>query len=735
MYGQNITTLTLEYFDMMSSTWMPIDSLVGQQQTSGGAEWGERRTDLSVISSSSVMLRFLHVRGASFYGDVALDNIVIRETPPCVDPAGLMATASDQTSVDLMWISDTNVTASAVQYGLAGFTLGTGTTVGSMAGMASISGLMSVTCYDFYVLDSCGAATNWIGPLTVCTKPACGVTGIPTNVTGDTTACGGGGATLTATAPAGNEIAWYVGGQIVGSRSPFIDTISLTTNYEARNVSRDGAAIHVGPLPSIAAAGFGNFTNGQYITVLDTLIIDSTTVRSNGYVNAQVIITDGQSTTDGGTILQRGAIFTTDSNNTVNTQVPVGIVLTPGQYFIGIDFLTGTTGALFRATGGASYPYTIPGLMSIDSVNFPGARYYYTFDLVVNNACIGTSGAPAVGLVPGSNAGMSDSTTVCQTESAVDLSQFLGVYDFGGTWIDDDATGALTDSIFDATQVAPGASYNFTYFTSQSGCPNDSATISVTVETLPFAGNDTADAVCVTGTPIQLRSFLPGSTNGGTMIDLDGSGGLAGTILLVNTLTPGTYRYRYVVAGNLCPSDSAVITLSVDDAVDAGADATDTVTDCTNPVDLSTYLSASATAGGTWVDPSGSGGLSGSNFDPNAVTNMTTYDLLYIVTSGCGDDTATVSIYVDCFIGLDEYIVGSTDVYPNPTKDAITIEALGMDNRVKSIEVYAINGELIIKRDADDKQVRIDLSSFADGLYNVRVISELGMEMHRVNKN
>ena len=419
MYGANITTLSIEYFDMMSSTWMALDSIVGEQQFSNIDPWQEFRINLNAVSSASLMLRFLHVRGASFNGDVAIDNLTIRETPLCIDPSGFMITGVGETSAGLSWTTDTNITASAVQYGAPGFTLGSGTIVGSMAGMATISGLTPNTCYDFYVLDSCGSATNWVGPVTACTQPTCGVSGIPTNVTGDSTGCGGGGVTLTATATASNEIGWFVGGQLVGSRSPFIDTIGNTTTYEARNVSRDGSAYHLGPEPSIAAAGFGNFTNGQYITVLDTLIIDSTTVRSNGYVRAQVIITDGLSTSDGGNILQRGEIFTTDSNNTVNTQVPVGIVLTPGQYFIGIDFLPGTVGALFRATGGAVYPYDFgfPGLMSIDSVNFSTPRYYYTFDLVIHYACIATSGATAIGYVPGANAGMSDSVAVCEPKA------------------------------------------------------------------------------------------------------------------------------------------------------------------------------------------------------------------------------------------------------------------------------------------------------------------------------
>lgn len=736
MYGADITTLTVEVFDAVSSSWTAVDSIVGQQQTASGDAWQERRLNLTAYSSSSLLIRFLHVRGASFAGDVSLDDITIRETPSCVDPSALMVTGFGLTSVDLTWVADTNITGSAVQYGPVGFTLGTGTTVGATSGMSSVTGLMSGVCYDFYVQDSCGGATNWVGPVTECTKSTCGVSGLPGNVMGDSTGCGGGGVTLTAQAPAGMTLAWYNGGQLVGSGSPYIDTIGITTNYEVRNVSLDGTAMHLGPQPNLVG-GFGNFVNGQYLTILDTLVIDSVTVRSNGLVNAQVIITDGENVLAGGTILQRGEIFTTPSGITANTQVPVGIVLIPGSYFIAIDFLPGTVGALFRSTGGAAYPYTLLNRMSIDSVDNAPTRYYYTFDLVIQEACISTMGLPAVGYVPGANAGTSDSVTVCETNSAVDLSSYLGVYDYGGTWTDDDATGALTDSIFDATAVIAGGTYNFSYIISQSGAcvGGDTATISITVEASPFAGNDTSLTVCVSAVPIQLRALLSGSDNGGTMTDLDGSGGLVGTLFLPASAGPGTYRFSYQVNGVACPNDTALITITVDDDVDAGSDASDTITDCTNPIDLNTYLSATATAGGTWVDASGSGALTGSSFDPAAAANLASYDFRYVLTSAaCGDDSSTVTLFLDCTIGLDEYTVGNIDVYPNPTKGVVNIEALTNDNKIKSVEVYSLSGALIVKRTADDTTIRLDLSGYADGLYNIKVTSERGVELHRINK-
>ncbi|MCT4623564.1 MAG: right-handed parallel beta-helix repeat-containing protein, partial [Schleiferiaceae bacterium] len=60
-----------------------------------------------------------------------------------------------------------------IEYGLAGFTQGTGTNLNPTTGTANVTGLTGNTCYDFYYQQDCQAGGNgvsqWVGPYTVCT--------------------------------------------------------------------------------------------------------------------------------------------------------------------------------------------------------------------------------------------------------------------------------------------------------------------------------------------------------------------------------------------------------------------------------------------------------------------------------------------------------------------------------------------------------------------------------------
>lgn len=736
-YGANIETLALEVWNSTTSTWDTIFSVTGQQQTATTNPWIDERVSLSNYGTATALdMRFTTVRGSSFNGDLALDDIIVREAPACVDPTALRVVTATGNSVSLAWNSDTNIIASTVQYGSPGFTLGTGTNVSATPGNATISGLSSATCYDFYVRDSCSTSTGWIGPVNACTLASCAVTSVPTSITNDTTGCDGGSANLSAVSSSNNDIAWLSNGVVRSVGANYLtDSLVFTTSFDAVEFVTTLPRLSVGPQTSIATAGFGNFTNGTWITVIDTIAIDSMTVRANGQVQAQVQIWDAAVTQ----VLQRGDVFNTPTGATADYQVPVKVLLTPGVYFMNIDFIS-ATGQLFRSTGGATYPYVLAGLMTMDSINFGSQnRLYYTFDLKVSKACIG-AGIPATGVVPGANAGTSDSVAVCANDAAVNLASFLGVYDAGGTWTDDNATGALTDSIFDATQVGANASYNFTYTVSASGnCPGgDTATLTVTVEPVPNAGADSSTAVCQGSGPVVLRNFLSVSGFGGSWADLDQSGAFNTTssVLNTNNLTAGnTYRFAFIITGNACPSDSAIITVTADAAVSAGMAVTDTVCDDENAVDLNSFLSAGASVGGSWTDITGSGALTGAIFDASAVANMSNYVFQYKVSSACGDDSTTVTLYVDdCGSSLGEMSTGKFEIYPNPTKGMVFIENQGVRGNI-TVELYAGNGQQLLSRNYESHEnMSVDLARYAAGVYTIKVSSAAGMDLKRIVK-
>ena len=95
---------------------------------------------------------------------VYVDDVVLDVLPTCPKPQGLTAGNSTANSIDLSWTETGSATAWVVEYGPAGFVLGTGTTL-NVTGTPSttVSGLNSSSTYDFYVQADCsgGDVSSW----------------------------------------------------------------------------------------------------------------------------------------------------------------------------------------------------------------------------------------------------------------------------------------------------------------------------------------------------------------------------------------------------------------------------------------------------------------------------------------------------------------------------------------------------------------------------------------------
>lgn len=79
MYGADITTLYVQVEDQGS--WVTVDSLVGQQQTSNAAAYQQMSVNLSnfISANSEIRARFITVRGNGFNADIAIDDVEFRD--------------------------------------------------------------------------------------------------------------------------------------------------------------------------------------------------------------------------------------------------------------------------------------------------------------------------------------------------------------------------------------------------------------------------------------------------------------------------------------------------------------------------------------------------------------------------------------------------------------------------------------------------------------------------------
>ncbi|MBI1315679.1 PKD domain-containing protein [bacterium] len=165
MYGASMGSLEVEVFS--GGVWSNVWSQVGQVQTAGSQPWNLAVVPLTSYSGV-IKVRFKGIRGTSFEGDLAIDDIYIGNAPLCPQPFGLGVASTGSTTANIQWTAgDPTATAWEVEYGPTGFVQGAGTLVPTTAPNAALSSLMPGTSYAFYVRETCvsvSGQSNWSGP-------------------------------------------------------------------------------------------------------------------------------------------------------------------------------------------------------------------------------------------------------------------------------------------------------------------------------------------------------------------------------------------------------------------------------------------------------------------------------------------------------------------------------------------------------------------------------------------
>ncbi len=167
----------------------------------------------------------------------------------------------------------------------------------------------------------------------------------------------------------------------------------------------------------------------------------------------------------------------------------------------------------------------------------------------------------------------------CEGSTPIILDDYLDNADPGGTWtqVGGPMVGtfnAAAGSFLAENLNAGGAvvSFEFRYLIGDgaSGCTADSTDITVEVQSTISAGTYTGTPVeaCDALPPVNLYDGLIGEEAGGTFVQLGGSDNVvvdgADGIFDQTGVTPGTYVYRYEVAGrNGCPGDDETVVVEV----------------------------------------------------------------------------------------------------------------------------------------------------------------------------
>jgi hypothetical protein len=295
---------------------------------------------------------------------------------------------------------------------------------------------------------------------------------------------------------------------------------------------------------------------------------------------------------------------------------------------------------------------------------------------------------------------------------------------------------AANDDDLDSTSVAP----NFTicnlipgqeYYLLHDGfAAPGNYSIAISELVLNAGINNGILNVCY-GDTANLFNGISNYQEGGTWTQQIPTLGLQDSLFNTLGLASSIYPFNYTVSDG-CASDNESVQVQIYSPSRAGDDGLISV--CLNePFNLLSGLVGNVDFGGYWINPSS---VTLSSSIDTAGNTGGQFDYLYVVSNGvCPNDTAIVSVNVnsgcDYNVGLTE-LENYINLYPNPTNDLLNIE-ISNEVNVTSILIEDLNGKIIYSY--TNASGEINLSDLMNGIYIVRIHTDLGEYISRIIKN
>ncbi len=77
----------------------------------------------------------------------------------------------------------------------------------------------------------------------------------------------------------------------------------------------------------------------------------------------------------------------------------------------------------------------------------------------------------------------------------------------------------------------------------------------------------------------------------------------------------------------------------------------------------------------------------------------------------------------------------SVVIAPNPTKNNVNVNTnINVNNKIKSIELYDVQGRVLMTQMVNDSQTSLDISNYVNGVYFVKVNTEIGTSIEKIIK-
>jgi GEVED domain/Secretion system C-terminal sorting domain/Ig-like domain CHU_C associated len=242
-----------------------------------------------------------------------------------------------------------------------------------------------------------------------------------------------------------------------------------------------------------------------------------------------------------------------------------------------------------------------------------------------------------------------------------------------------------------------------TYYVTQTidGCASAATAVDVTVNSTP-APVAAAQAFCGSATVADLEAtgtnLVWSLTEGGDALEATAA------------LETGTYYVTQTVNG--CTSTTATVAVTVNTIPDAPA-----ALELQEFMDGETIavLEVTPAEGATltwWI-------MEGTTYvEVAATTELVNGETYYVSQSVNGCESGFTAITVTSEAGVEGFGLSRLVVYPNPTKDVVT---LTNSSAITKVEVVNLLGQTVIAQNPNAENVQVDLANLASGTYLVRV--------------
>jgi photosystem II stability/assembly factor-like uncharacterized protein len=659
-------------------------------------------------------------------------NVIVNPLPISAGTiTGIATVCQGQNSVTYTVPTITNATSYVWTLPIGATGTSTTNSITINYGTSAVSGNITVKGNN-----SCGNGTASTLAVTVNPLPASAGT-----ISGSTTVCQGQNS-VTYTVPTITNATSYIWTLLTGATGTST-TNSITVNYgtaavsgnitvKGNNSCADGAsstlAITVNPFPAVAGTISGTTTVCQSqnsVTYTVPAIANATSYVWTIPTGATGTSTTNSITVNYGTSAISGNI-SVKGNNTCGDGATSSLAITVNLLPVSAGTISGTTAV---CQGQSSITYTVPLIANATSyiwtiptgatgtsttngitVNYGTSAISGNITVKGNNTCgDGATSTLAVTVtsLPESAGTITGTSTVCQNQD--NLTYTVPVINNATSYIwtlPNGFTGASTTNSITIAAGATAASGNITVAGSNSCSNGTSSSYSITVVSAPsvFAGNDTT--IC-TGTSITLTA------SGGNSYTWNNSVSQGVPFTPASTAT-----YTVTVSNGLCTATDNVI-------VSVATPTTPAIYQVGN--DLHSTIST----GNSWYYNNVIiNGVTSQIYTPTATGNY--YSIVTDV-NGCISDTSNV-IYV-VITGLSSLVSSDGDIkiFPNPAYNNITIENTTNYNDIQ-VSIFDISGQLLLQQSLQLAKTEIDISSFAKGVYVLKVENEKGIIMEKLIK-